>query len=216
LGAYASTTGSRPADAYAEFSTIISFAPNQTVPVTVSMELKGSVIGDPGSGPQHNSFLFQAAVIGQNDFGISGTDTRNGFLVTANGETGVGAFRDEIVSATGDASRDHVDLTLTETFTFRSSASVMDAIVGGWVAAQVVPEFAGASTTVDFLDPASVTFSVPAGTIYTSEGLLDASPRGIPETSTWGSIILGFAALGLAGYRRQRDVPHTAGGRATA
>jgi hypothetical protein len=206
LGAFAASSGSRSADAYAEFGTIVTFAPNQTVPVTVSMELKGSIIGDPASGPQNNSILFQAAVMGQNDFGIEGVDTKNGFLITANGQTGVDSFQDEIVSAVGSAARNNIDLTLTETFTFHTSPTVTEAIVGGWVEAQVVPAFPGASTTVDFLDPATVTFSVPAGTKYTSEGFLDASQTAVPETSTWSAMILGFAALSLVGYRRQRGL----------
>lgn len=202
LGAFASSAGSRSADAYADFDTTLNFAPNQVVTITATMEFTGSVIGDPGSGPNNNQFLFQAAVNNGLLFGITGSDSRNGFLVRANAESGVDGYG--IVSATGSFARNMLDVTLTETSTVNSGADGAFWGIGGFIEAQVVPAFPGASTTVDFLDPATVTFSVPAGTRFTSEGFLQANPRGIPEPSTWVATVLGFTALGLLGYCRAR------------
>jgi hypothetical protein len=202
LGAFASSAGIRSADAYAFMATNLYFEPNQVVTVTATMKFTGSVIGDPGSGPHNNSFLFQAAVDNYFLFGVTGSDSRNGFLVTANAESGMDGYG--IVSATGSFARNMIDVTLTETSTAYSGADGLSWGIGGYIEAQVVPAFPGASTVVDFLDPATVTFSVPAGTRFTSEGFLQASPRGIPEPSTWVAIVLGFTALGLLGYCRAR------------
>jgi hypothetical protein len=57
LGALASSEGRAPAEAEAVFFTDLTFSPNETVPITMTMELKGSVTGDPGSGPFMNSNL---------------------------------------------------------------------------------------------------------------------------------------------------------------
>jgi hypothetical protein len=199
LGASASSTHS-PADALALFATDIYFYPNQTVPVTVTMEFKGSILGGPGSGPFYNQFLFEAAVENGAQYGVRGYDTKSGFTTLFNSA----AYPGQDVYESGVASRDDIDLTLTESYSYDIGASGETVIIGGHIEAQAYPAFAGAATTVDFYDPATVSFSVPAGTRYRSEGFLEANPSAIPEASTWASILLGFTALGLAGYRRQK------------
>jgi hypothetical protein len=61
--------------------------------------------------------------------------------------------------------------------------------------------FAGA--TADFLNTAQLSLGLPGGVSFTSDSgvLLTA---GVPEPSTWGLMLLGFAGLGYAGYRRDK------------
>jgi hypothetical protein len=108
-----------------------------------------------------------------------------------------------MVSTTGSTARNHIDLTITYTQAVRIG-NFPTIPVGGFIKAQVVPSFVGAHTTVDFLDPASVRFSVPAGISYTSEGFLDANKTvpGAPELSTWVMVLAGFCGLGALGSRR--------------
>jgi hypothetical protein len=199
LGASASSAHS-PADALALFATDIYFYPNQIVPLTVTMEFKGSILGGPGSGPLYNQFLFEAVVDNGAQYGVRGYDTKNGFTTLFNSA----AYPGQDVYESGVASREDIDLTLTESWSYDIGASGDTVSIGGHIEAQAYPAFAGAATTVDFYDPATVSFSVPAGTRYRSEGFLEANPSAIPEASTWASILLGFTALGLGGYRRQK------------
>ena len=47
------------------------------------------------------------------------------------------------------------------------------------------------------------------GHLLTAEFALDAL-NAVPEPSTWAMILVGFAGLGFAGYRRSRQCPITA------
>ncbi len=198
LGASASSTHS-PADALALFATDIYFYPNQTVPMTVTMEFKGSIVGGPGSGPFYNQFLFEAVVDNGAQYGVRGYDLKSGFTTVFNSAV----YPGQGVNESGVASRDDIDLTLTESYSYDIGASGGTVGIYAYIEAQAYPAFAGAATTVDFYDPATVSFSVPAGTRYRSEGFLEANPNAIPEPSTWAMMLLGFAGLGFAGYRRR-------------
>jgi hypothetical protein len=208
LGALASSTGQGNAEAEARFSTNLHFLPNQVVPLTVTMHVTGAIFGalafDPSDGRSTGN-LFEASVMNNgNMFGVSGADTRAGFEIITNGQSGVGGFRDAIVSATGSTARDHVDMTLTFSETYIVGAGGLDIPIGGFVEAQVVPLgfVNGNSTTVDFLDPAGVSFTVPAGIQFTSDGFLEASPSPAPEPATLPLFGAGLAAVAIARRRR--------------
>jgi hypothetical protein len=61
----------------------------------------------------------------------------------------------------------------------------------------------GGGATADFLNTAQLSLGLPSGVTFTSDSgvLLTA---GVPEPSTWGLMLLGFASLGYAGYRRNK------------
>ena len=207
LGARASSTGQGNAEAEARFSTNLHFLPNQVVPLTVTMHVTGSISGalafDPSDGLSTGN-LFEAAVMNGVMFGVSGGDTRYGFQVITNGQSGVGGFRDAIVSATGSTARDDIDMTLAFSETFSVGAGGLDVPIGGFVEAQVIPLgfVNGNSTTVDFLDPTSVSFSVPTGIRFTSDGFLAASPSPAPEPATLPLLGAGLAAAAMVQRRR--------------
>jgi hypothetical protein len=62
---------------------------------------------------------------------------------------------------------------------------------------------AGGGATADFLNTAQLSLGLPSGVTFTSaSGVLLTA--GVPEPSTWALMLLGFAGLGYAGYRRTR------------
>jgi hypothetical protein len=195
LGAFAeSTTGS--AEVEARFGNNIHFAPNQSVPLTVSMRFTGAITG----GVLGPNFAFQALVVDNGlQFGVTGVDGATGVTITPNGQTGQGSFINSVVSATAASlARGQIDITLTESTTLNVGANGLDTFVGGFLAAQAV--FNGTGTTVDFLDPASVTFTVPAGTIFTSDGFLQAPPgvtTSAPEPASWLILAAGLCVMRL-------------------
>ncbi|HTP29307.1 MAG TPA: PEP-CTERM sorting domain-containing protein [Anaeromyxobacteraceae bacterium] len=193
LGAQASSNGQGSAEAHAQFLTNLFFLPNQVVPITATMHFTGSITGDEATGD-----LFQAAVtLGGLNFGVFGFDSASGFQVLANGQTGVDPFFHAVVNATGSVARDAVDMTLTFSETFDVGPSGFTTNVGGLIDAQYDPAVTGDSGSADFLDPASVSFTVPAGTQFTSDGFL-----GTPEPTTL--LLLGGGVAALAVYGRSK------------
>jgi hypothetical protein len=208
LGAQASSTGQGNAEAEGQFATLLHFLPNQVVPLTVVMHLTGAIFGattlDQSDGLSTGN-LFEAAVMNNGTmFGVSGGDTRSGFQIITNGQSGVGGFLHAVVSATGSTARDHVDMTLTFSQTVNVGAGGLDVPIGGFVEAQVIPVgfVNGNSTTVDFLDPAGVSFTVPEGIQFTSDGFLAASASPAPEPATLPLLGAGLAAVAIAQRRR--------------
>ena len=200
LGVQATTNGFGNAEAKALFRTDLFFLPNQVVPLTVTMHLTGSISGGQANS---TSFLIQAAIRNFVDFGITGADTGSGFQIAANGQSGVGSFADAIVSTTGTMLRDQVDIILTQTRVWNVGASGLTTSIGGYIDAQVVPAVAGAAMSVDFQHTATVAFSVPPDTKFTSEGFLQAAP--IPEPSALLLLGAGLATTALV-RRRRREV----------
>ena len=200
LGALASSNGFGNAGAHAQFLTNLYFLPNQEVPLTVTMHFTGAIIGGQASGPNNNEFLFQAAVMNNGlMFGVTGQDTKLlGFQVITNGQSGQGSFVDAVVTATGSVARDHVDLTLTFSKTYDVGASGETIPIGGYIEAQDNPAVIGDSSSVDFLDPATVSFEVPAGIQFTSDGFLAT-----PEPTTLLLLSGGIAGLVLFGRSKR-------------
>ena len=196
LGAMVSSGGTDSALAHAQFTTDLFFLPNQVVPLTVTMHFTGAITGDDAFGD-----LFQAAVtLGGLNFGVFGYDTPTGFVITQNGQSGVYPFNHAVVNAIGTSvARDKVDMTLTFSETFNVGPSGFTTQVGGFIDAEYDPAVTGNSGSVDFLDPATVSFSVPAGTQFTSDGFL-----GTPEPTTLLLLSGGIAGLVLFG-RSKRD-----------
>jgi hypothetical protein len=203
LGVLATTNGFGNAAATATFSTNVFLLPNQVVPLTVAMHLTGSITG--GLSPI-NEILFFATIQNFGSFGIAGHDSLPDFEITPTGQSGVGNYVDAVVSATGSMLRDDLDITLTYSRVWNVGASGQTVPIGGTILAQVVPAVAGTAMTADFLHTGSVSFSVPPGTMFTSEGFLQATPA-VSEPSTLLLLGAGLAMLvqASAGCGRRRS-----------
>jgi hypothetical protein len=64
----------------------------------------------------------------------------------------------------------------------------------------------GYGLTCDFQDTAQVSLALPTGVSYTSDSgaFLSSPATAVPEPSTWAMMLIGFAGLSFAGYRRTR------------
>lgn len=78
-------------------------------------------------------------------------------------------------------------MTLTFSETLNVGSSGLGTNIGGLIDAQYEPAVAGNSGSVDFLDPATVSFAVPAGIQFISDSFLEAPP--VPEPSTYCSLL---------------------------
>ena len=70
---------------------------------------------------------------------------------------------------------------------------------------ELYAELGGGPTLSDaksFVDPM---FTTPNGyQLFLSPGILNGTPGGVPEPSTWAMLLIGFAGLGFAGLRASR------------
>jgi PEP-CTERM motif len=63
----------------------------------------------------------------------------------------------------------------------------------------------GDSLTVNFITPVAANGGTTFFALEEPVALNNIIPGGIPEPSTWGMMLLGFAGLGFAGYRKSRQ-----------
>ena len=207
LGARATSgsLGRGTGEAEATLSAVLVFLPHQNIPITTSMQFTGAITGGQASGPTGNNFAFQAAVDnGFLNFGVTGVDGPINVKTSANGRSGIGPFANATVTETDTSlARGAIDITLTESSVVNTGSSG-DVVISAFLHAQEVPAVLGVETTVDFLDPASFTFSVPAGTPFTFDGFLEAPPAvvaPVPEPSSLLVLGGGLLCLRIARWR---------------
>ena len=211
LGGFATTgnLGRGTGEAEAVFGENLIFLPNQNVPITVSMTFTGAITGGLASGPTGNAFVFQAAVNnGSGNFGVTGVDGATNVKTLASG-AGVGSsFATTSTETDTSLARGAIDITLTETSVV-NTGTAGDILISAFLNVQEHPAVLGVESTVDFLDPASFSFSVPTGTPFTFDGFLEA-PTGstggggtnsVPEPGTLA--LFGSALAALALYPRR-------------
>jgi PEP-CTERM motif len=63
----------------------------------------------------------------------------------------------------------------------------------------------GDSLTVNFITPVAANGGTTFFALEEPVALNNIIPGGIPEPSTWGMMLLGFAGLGFAGYRKSKS-----------
>jgi hypothetical protein len=64
----------------------------------------------------------------------------------------------------------------------------------------------GVGGVADLGDPPTLSLNLPQGaSVATASGVFD-SFTSVPEPSTWAMLLIGFAGLGFAGYRRARPL----------
>jgi len=205
LGAFATTgnLGRGTGEAEAVFAEDLLFLPKQNIPITVSMRFTGVITGGQASGPSGNSFVFQAAVNnGSGNFGLTGTDGATNVKTFASGAGVSSSFATTSTETDTSLARSAIDITLTETSVLNTGTSG-DVIISAFLHAQEAPAVLGVASTVDFLDPASFSFSVPAGTPFSFDGFLEAPTAvisSVPEPSSF--LVLGFGLLSLLVVRR--------------
>jgi hypothetical protein len=206
LGAYATSgnLGRGTGEAEAVFAENLIFLPKQNIPITVSMRFTGVITGGQASGPADNAFVFQAAVNnGSGNFGLTGIDGPTNVRTLASGAGVTSSFATTSTEIDTSLARSDIDITLTETSVVNTGTSG-DVVISAFLYAQEAPAILGVESTVDFLDPAGFSFSVPAGTPFSFDGFLEASPTvssSVPEPSSF--LVLAMALSILRIVRRR-------------
>ena len=92
----------------------------------------------------------------------------------------------------------------TNTVSFYSGANGTGSLIGQVLASDLYSNFSNINNTQDpgFL----VSFTTPEkfGSVVFTTGSSDFEFAAVPEPSTWAMLGIGFAGLGLAGYKRSR------------
>jgi hypothetical protein len=192
LGALATSgiSGRGTGEAEAVFGENLVFLPEQNIPITVSMRFTGVITGGQASGSTGNSFVFQVAVNnGSGNFGVTGVDGLTDVRTFAAGAGVSSSFTTTSTETDTSLARGAVDITLTETSIVNTGTSG-DVLISAFLHAQEAPAVLGVESTVDFLDPASFSFSVPAGTPFTFDGFLEAPPAVTSSVPEPGSLLL--------------------------
>jgi hypothetical protein len=183
------TAATESVDVTLDFSFVVEGGPPEGNPPLVPVEVKafGQVVG---GGDEFGSVSTSIAVIGNGpyDYGTQIGGPPTGVATSVPGE------RSFALDQTAD-------LVLGEVYEVEMRAQSYAALYGQPISLEYP---AGEITAVTenmatYLDPQII---VPAGySVYES-----APPfmPGVPEPSTWAMMVLGFAGLGYAGYRRAR------------
>lgn len=206
LGALATSgnLGRGTGEAEAVFSEDLTFLPMQAIPITVSMEFTGVITGGQASGPTGRSFVFQVAVNnGSGNFGLTGIDGPTNVTTFASGAGVSSSFTTTSTETDTSLARGAIDITLTETSVVNTGPSG-DVIISAFLHAQEAPAILGVESTVDFLDPASFSFSVPAGTPFSFDGFLETPPAVTSSVPEPGSLLLLAVGASLVLIPRRR------------
>ncbi len=181
---HAESEASRP-DAQATGETqlgdTLSFAGAISTNSTATIRMTGSMSGDSNGG---NSDSFSSAWMLIDNLTVGGVcSSQNSAFIC-------------------DAKNDETDVTVVGNSFFITSTVNID------LHPQVMVEFVLYASTfltgsADITDP--ITIDLPQGVTYTSaSGLFLTKVGSVPEPSTWAMMLLGFAGLGYAGYRRAK------------
>lgn len=226
LGGFATTgnLGRGTGESEAVFGENLVFLPNQNIAITVSMTFTGAITGGQASGPSGNVFVFQAAVNnGSGNFGVTGVDGATNIKTLASGAGISSSFTTTSTETDTSLARGAIDITLTETSVVNTGTSG-NVDISAFLNVQEDPAVLGVESTVDFLDPASFSFSVPTGTPFTFDGFLEASAGGtgeggggsgggtnsVPEPGTLTLLGSALAALALCRRRRKARITSAA------
>lgn len=103
-------------------------------------------------------------------------------------------------------SPNYADSGDTNTVSFYSGANDGGALIGTVTASDLYADFTGITNTTDPGYLIAFVTSTPFGSVvFTTPAASDfefAVVAGVPEPSTWAMMLVGFAGLGYAGYRR--------------
>lgn len=206
LGAVVASNGTSNGEAAAALQAVLSPAPNQgIVPLTVRMEVTGKLTGAVAAGKDVG---FIDVSIDALDFGIVIADgatnvtTQNNMSTIKTQPVVLG-----VTETDKSLNRGNIDVVATLTLAINTAANNQSApngcssgstpacleLIEGQITAKAPPGFAS-PITADFLDPASFSFSFPAGVDFSSDGFL-AAATAVPEPATWGLFLTGLFGI---------------------
>jgi hypothetical protein len=147
----------------------------------------------PGNPPQFDN-------PGWNPYGLS--DTTHSWWNIEGGEVTFNGSNNELTIVWGSPNDNNP--AATNTVSFYSGANGTGSLIGKVLASDLYSNFSNINNTQDpgFL----VSFATPEtfGSVVFTTGSSDFEFAAVPEPSTWAMLGIGFAGLGLAGYKRTR------------
>jgi hypothetical protein len=160
---------------------------------TGTAQIQIGQVNGPGNPPQFDN-------PGWNPYGLS--DTTHPWWNIEGGQVTFNESNNGLTIVWGSPNDDNP--AATNTVSFYSGANGTGSLIGQVLASDLYSNFSNINNTQDpgFL----VSFTTPEkfGSVIFTTGSSDFEFAAVPEPSTWAMLGVGFAGLGLAGYKRSR------------